>query len=112
MFRKKTFLGILLGERSFFVSELSFKGKTYFVNRSYEWVLPDKISDTEELGVQLQSFLRSKRITLSSTVIFGIPTKWDLLKEKRVPPTDKDTLLNLLRIEAVSYTHNTLPTKA
>jgi|LSQX01.3.fsa_nt_gb hypothetical protein len=100
MFKKKTFLGILLGEHSFFVSELSFKGKTYFVNRSFEWVLPDNISDTEQLGVQLQSFLRSKRFSLSSPVIFGVPAKWVLLKDKRVPPADKETLLNLLRIES------------
>ncbi len=96
----KTFLGIALGEETFLISELSLKGRTYYMRQTAEWRLPEGVSEAESIGNSFQVFLSSRRISTSSPVFIGVPAKWILAKEKKVPRLDNETLSNLLRLEA------------
>ncbi|HEY1921344.1 MAG TPA: hypothetical protein VGG44_01155 [Tepidisphaeraceae bacterium] len=97
---QKKVLGIAVGERSLLAADL-ISGDRPQVRRLVELVYPEGISISQpaELGKLLGHFIKDNQFS-SRTAVIGIPLKWIVVKPKEVPPTDDDTVAQLLRLEA------------
>ncbi|HNS31490.1 MAG TPA: hypothetical protein PKN36_00745 [bacterium] len=99
LLNRKTCLGIVADSSSFIIAELYVKGKYRILRHTAEWAIPEGIEDAEAMGLELKNFLRVQGIT-ASTAAAGIPARWVLSREKKIPPVDKQGLSSLLTLEA------------
>ena len=99
LFKRKTYLGIVAEESSLVIAEVYFSGRCRIVSRSAEWPLPEGKADPSAAGQELKNFLRSSGFS-ASTAVMGIPARWILSREKKVPEVDRESLSRLLAIEA------------
>lgn len=99
IFRKKSFLGLVLGERSMVIAQVFLRGKSSESGRVAEWSFPEDVPDGEPRGRALQQFLKAQRIPPAPAVI-GIPASWLLVKEKKTTASNGETLVNLLKSES------------
>ena len=66
-----------------------------------EFVYPEGMSFAapQPLGEALGAFLREQNFSARSAVV-GLPAKWMVVKAKEVPPADRATLAEMLRLQA------------
>lgn len=99
--RHSKLLGIAVGERSMLIADVAAAGGKPDVRRVTEFVYPDgvTIADPARLGEALRAFLDGNGFG-NNTVVLGLPAKWLVVKSKTVPPTDPQTLADMLRLQA------------
>ena len=81
-------LGVSLEERSAVVAELRLARGERYLEQAEEFQFPEGLSWEEPipLGKALGQFLRQHRFS-SNRAVIGLPAKWLLSKEVRVPPS-------------------------
>jgi len=96
----KKVVGLAIGERSLLAAEL-IAADPPRIGRLAEMVYPDGVglANSADLGKALGQFLRDNQFTAHAAVI-GIPAKWLVVKSKEVPPADRATLIEMLRLQA------------
>ncbi|GEM_PF-3173185 len=99
MLRRKTFLGLSLGEHSLTVTEIVCKGKRIHIQKSACWEYPPGTRFSPSLTQQFKNFLRQQGFC-TRRVTVGVPASWILVREKKTPCADVSTLSKLVRLES------------
>jgi len=99
MLRRKTFLGLSLGEHFLTIAEIAFKGKKIHIQRSASWEYPPGTKFSALLGEQFKNFLHQQGFS-ARRVTVGAPASWILVREKKTPCADISTLSKLVRLES------------
>lgn len=102
--RSKKALGISLGEKSLLIAQVASDPAGPQVTRVAEFVYPEGVSleDAAALGAALKEFLSSSGFTARRTCI-GVPAKWLVVRPHQIPPTDPETAVSLLAIQAEAH---------
>ncbi len=100
-FRHKLVLGLVLGERSLSIAELAATGETREVRKTGEFAYPAGmgLDAPDALGKALGSFLKERGFT-ARVALVGLSARRLVVKLKEVPPADRATLNDILRIQA------------
>jgi hypothetical protein len=98
--RQNKVIGLAIGERSLLAAELT-AGDKPTARQLAEFIYPDGVSpqNPAALGKSLGEFLKANGFTAKSAVV-GLPARWLVVKPKEVPPTDANTLAEMLRLQA------------
>lgn len=101
IFASSNFLGIALSDRSITCAEISGKGDRVAVQKTATFTLPADVSleKPEALGTALGSFLKQQGFS-SSEAIVGVPARWLIAAEKDVPPSGREQMRAMLRMQA------------
>ena len=99
--RASRILGLAVEERALLAVEVRANGTRCELSRAAEFTFPEgtSLDDPAGLGAPLRAFLRQHRFSAKRAVL-GVPARWLLVKERAVPPTSRESLAGLLRIEA------------
>lgn len=102
--RSKKALGVSLGEKSLLVAQVACGAAGPQVTGVAEFIYPEGLSLEEgpALGAALKEFLNSSGFTARRTFI-GVPAKWLVLRPHQIPPTDPETAVALLGIQAEAH---------
>jgi len=101
MFGKRRILGLAVEEHLIAAVELCSAAGRTVVTRAEEFRFSGECSLQEpaRLGEALRKFLLDKRFS-AKHAIFGLPSKWLVVKEEQVPPVGGGSLAGILRLRA------------
>lgn len=94
--RKRPIIGLAFGESSLLAAELSADGA---LRATAEFPFPAGVTDPAALGKALADYLKSKGFS-ARTAVAGLSARRLAVKAKEVPPADRSTLNELLRLQA------------
>jgi hypothetical protein len=94
-------LGMAIGERSIALAEVSGGKGQSSLTRCAVFAIPSTLSldDPKPLGEALKEFLKTNGFAATRTVI-GLPARWLLAVEKKLPPANAETAAEVLRMQA------------
>jgi hypothetical protein len=101
IFASSNILGIAVNDRSITVAQVTGKGDRLSVKKSATFTLPAELSldKPQELGAALGSFIKQQGFAGSEAVI-GVPARWLIAVDKEVPPSGREQMRALLRLQA------------
>ncbi len=93
-------LGLAFGEQSILAAEV-FGSDRADVQRLAEFVFPAGLTlqQPEAMGKALAEFLQAGGFS-AKVAVAGIPARWLVVKPKEVPPADRETVSDMLRLQA------------
>jgi len=102
--RQKRLLGIVVGEHSMLVAEVSCDRRAATSPRLAEFAFPDQlmIDEPDALGVQFTDFLTRNGFSATDVVI-GVPAKQLVARQVEIPPTDPRTAAELLWLQTTAH---------
>jgi hypothetical protein len=102
--RQKRVLGIVVGEHSMLVAEVSCDRPATTPPRLAEFPFPGPLTIEEpaELGVQFRDFLTQNSFT-ASAVVFGVPAKRLVTRPVEIPPADPRTATQMLWLQTQAH---------
>ena len=94
-------LGIAVEENSMCIAEVQASSRRPAVRRAARFAYPDGASLREPaaLGQALRVFLRQQHFS-ARRVVVGLPARWLVTREERVPRADSRALAGMLRVKA------------
>ena len=101
MLRPRKILGIALEEGAALVAEVRAANGRRRMTHAAEFRFPEGtlLTDPSPLGRRLGQWLKEQGFS-ARRAVFGVPAKWMLSKEERVPPADAQTVAGILRTRA------------
>jgi hypothetical protein len=101
IFASSNILGIAVNDRSITVAQVTGKGDRLSVKKTATFTLPAELSldKPQELGAALGSFIKHHGFSGSEAVI-GVPARWLIAVDKEVPPSGREQMRALLRLQA------------
>jgi len=101
MSRTRKILGLAIEEDRILIVESRISTQRNEIKRAGEFILPQDVSYNEpnRLGLLLNQFLRKSHFTAKNALI-GLPAKWLIVHKKHLPPTDTESLSNILKLQA------------
>ncbi|MFH0965928.1 MAG: hypothetical protein V2A58_18165, partial [Planctomycetota bacterium] len=99
--KARRMIGLAMEERAVLAAEVCVGAKGAKLLRAAEFALPEgaSLEDPEALGRALGDFLEREGFVAKGAVI-GLPARWLVSKEKRLPPADRGSIAAMVRIEA------------
>jgi len=90
-----------IGERSIAFAEVSGGSRQCALSRSAVFQIPKELSldEPKALGEALKTFLEQNNFS-AARVVIGLPARWLLAVEKKLPPSNPATAAEILRMQA------------
>jgi hypothetical protein len=100
MTKTKNILGLAFEERRIFAAEVSVETDRPQLVRQGLFEMAGGLDDADaaHLGQQLRQFLKANHF-IARTAAVGLPGRWIVAKQVKIPPADDDTLAGIVQIQ-------------